>query len=68
MNTEMFSQQNYSFWRFAPFAGLVFHLLFVTHRPIQMKYPQKQLEVLFSSSSSSSFQITNQINSFIDAK
>jgi len=45
MNTEMYSQQNYSFWRFAPFVGLVFHLLFISHRPIQMKYPQKQLEV-----------------------
>lgn len=41
----MYAQQNYSFWRYAPFVGLVFHLLFVTHRPIQMKYPQKQLEV-----------------------
>lgn len=41
----MLSQQNYSFWRYAPFVGLVYHLLFVTHRPIQMKYPQKQLEV-----------------------
>ena len=45
MNTEMYSQQNYSFWRFAPYAALVFHLLFITHRPVQMKYPQKQLEV-----------------------
>jgi hypothetical protein len=57
MNTEMYTQQNYSFWRFAPFAALVFHFLFITHRPIQMKYPQKQLEVqkkiLFSSHSNS---------------
>ncbi len=41
----MYSQQNYSFWRFAPYVALVFHLLFITHRPIQMKYPQKQFEV-----------------------
>jgi hypothetical protein len=41
----MYSQQNYSFWRFAPYVALVFHILFITHRPIQMKYPQKQLEV-----------------------
>lgn len=46
MNAEMYAQQNYSFWRFAPYTALVFHILFVTHRPIQMKYPQKQLEVL----------------------
>ncbi|CAF3735947.1 unnamed protein product [Adineta steineri] len=45
MNTEMYTQQNYSFWRYAPYPALVFHLLFVTHRPIQMKYPQKQLEM-----------------------
>ncbi|CAF4137627.1 unnamed protein product, partial [Adineta steineri] len=45
MNTEMYTQQNYSFWRYAPYLAPVFHLLFVTHRPIQMKYPQKQLEM-----------------------
>ena len=38
-------QQNYSFWKYAAFPGLVFHLLFVTPRPIQIRYPQKQLEV-----------------------
>jgi hypothetical protein len=41
----MLTQQNYSFWRYAPYPALVFHLLFITHRPIQMKYPQKQFEV-----------------------
>lgn len=41
----MYAQQNYSFWQYAPYTALVFHLLFITHRPIQMKYPQKQLEV-----------------------
>ncbi len=41
----MYAQQNYSFWQYAPYTALVFHLLFITHRPIQMKYPQKQVEV-----------------------
>ncbi|CAF2157148.1 unnamed protein product [Rotaria magnacalcarata] len=45
MNKEMYTQQNYSFWRYAPYVALVFNLLFVTHRPIQMRYPQKQLDV-----------------------
>ncbi|CAF1157076.1 unnamed protein product [Rotaria sordida] len=46
INKEMYIQQNYSFWQYAPYTALVFHLLFITHRPIQMKYPQKQLEML----------------------
>ncbi|CAF2307797.1 unnamed protein product [Rotaria sp. Silwood2] len=45
MNKEMYTQQNYSFWQYAPYVALVFHVLFITHRPIQMKYPQKQLEM-----------------------
>ncbi|CAF0977675.1 unnamed protein product [Adineta ricciae] len=45
LNKEMYSQQNYSFWQYAPYPAIVFHLLFITHRPIQMKYPQKQLEM-----------------------
>ncbi|CAF0721516.1 unnamed protein product [Rotaria sp. Silwood1] len=45
INKEMYTQQNYSFWKYAPYVALVFHLLFITHRPIQMKYPQKQFEM-----------------------
>ncbi|CAM4901673.1 unnamed protein product [Rotaria socialis] len=45
MNKEMYTQQNYSFLRYAPYVALVFNLLFVTHRPIQMRYPQKQLDM-----------------------
>lgn len=45
MNKEIYVQQNYSFWKYAPYTALVFHLLFVTHRPVHMKYPHKQLEV-----------------------
>lgn len=45
MNKEMYTQQNYSFWQYAPYVALVYHLLFITHRPVQIKYPQKYLEV-----------------------
>lgn len=45
MMKEVYQQQNYSFWKFAPYAALVFHLLFVTPRQLQMKYPQKQLDM-----------------------
>lgn len=41
----MYTQQNYSFWQYAPYVALVYHLLFITHRPVQIKYPQKYLEV-----------------------
>ncbi|CAF1316520.1 unnamed protein product, partial [Didymodactylos carnosus] len=45
LNKEVYAQQNYFFWQFLPYTALTFHLLFASNQPVQIKYPQKQVEM-----------------------